>query len=63
MLFNAGANLILNESLFITEGGILDICLMVDSDSKERDIPFSLSIVSNSATSGISPLNFLLTFD
>ena len=47
-------NLRLNESIFLTEGEIKEICVTVGNDEqlRERDIPISLSVMVNNITSG-----------
>lgn len=58
MFLFTGVNLTLNESVFLTEGKTQNICVAVDNyeQSRERNIPISLSVTLNSVTSGMCSL-------
>ena len=50
-----GVNLQVNESVFVIEGGMQEICIVVNDygQMRQRGIPISLSIVSHSVTIGM----------
>ena len=46
-------SLVADESVFTTEGEVQEICVVIEGvKPRERDVHISLSVISNSITSG-----------